>query len=64
MIDLSGKTVLVTGGSRGIGAAIVRAVAGVGANVLLHYGKSRGAGDFRHQWCELCSLRRYIAGCR
>ena len=27
MIDLRGKTVLVTGGSRGIGAAIVRAVA-------------------------------------
>jgi NAD(P)-dependent dehydrogenase (short-subunit alcohol dehydrogenase family) len=45
MIDLSGKTVLVTGGSRGIGEAIVRAVAAAGANVLLHYGKSRGAAE-------------------
>lgn len=45
MIDLRGKTVLVTGGSRGIGAAIVRAVAAAGANVLLHYGKSRAAAE-------------------
>lgn len=45
MTDLSGKTVLVTGGSRGIGAAIVRAVAGAGATVLLHYVKSRDAAE-------------------
>jgi NAD(P)-dependent dehydrogenase (short-subunit alcohol dehydrogenase family) len=45
MIDLKGKTILVTGGSRGIGAAIVRAVAGAGAKVLLHYGKSRDAAE-------------------
>lgn len=37
MIDLTGKTVLVTGGSRGIGAAIARAVAAAGGQVLLHY---------------------------
>lgn len=43
MIDLKGKTVLVTGGSRGIGAAIVRSVAGAGGKVLLHYGRSRDA---------------------
>jgi len=40
MIDLSGKVVLVTGGSRGIGAAIVRTVAAAGGRVLLHYGKN------------------------
>ena len=45
MIDLSGKTVLVTGGSRGIGEAVVRAVAAAGANVLLHYAKSRKAAE-------------------
>jgi NAD(P)-dependent dehydrogenase (short-subunit alcohol dehydrogenase family) len=45
MSELAGKTVLVTGGSRGIGAAIVRAVAEAGANVLLHYGKSREAAE-------------------
>ncbi len=37
MIDLGGKKVLVTGGSRGIGAACCRAFAGVGAAVLVHY---------------------------
>jgi NAD(P)-dependent dehydrogenase (short-subunit alcohol dehydrogenase family) len=45
MIDLGGKTILVTGGSRGIGAAIARAVAAAGADVLLHYGKSRAAAE-------------------
>jgi NAD(P)-dependent dehydrogenase (short-subunit alcohol dehydrogenase family) len=45
MIDLKGKTVLVTGGSRGIGAAIVRAVAAAGGDVLLHYGQSRAAAE-------------------
>ena len=41
MIDLSGKTILVTGGSRGIGAAMVASLTGAGAHVLLHYAKSR-----------------------
>ena len=45
MFDLSGKTVLVTGGSRGIGAAIVRAVAAAGGTVLLHYSASKGAAE-------------------
>jgi len=45
MIDLKGKTVLVTGGSRGIGAAIARATAAAGARVLLHFAKSREAAE-------------------
>ncbi len=45
MSDLAGKTVLVTGGSRGIGAAMVRAIAAAGARVLLHYGRSRAAAE-------------------
>jgi 3-oxoacyl-[acyl-carrier protein] reductase len=35
--DFSGKTVLVTGSSRGMGASILGAFAGAGANCLLHY---------------------------
>jgi NAD(P)-dependent dehydrogenase (short-subunit alcohol dehydrogenase family) len=38
-IDLSDKSVLVTGGSRGIGSAIVRGFAGAGARVAVHYGR-------------------------
>jgi NAD(P)-dependent dehydrogenase (short-subunit alcohol dehydrogenase family) len=44
-IDLTGKTVLVTGASRGIGAAIARAFAGSGARVALHYNTSSGPAE-------------------
>ena len=40
MIDLTGKVILVTGGSRGIGAGIVEVLAGAGADVILHYNAS------------------------
>lgn len=36
-IDLAGKTVLVTGSSRGLGAAIARRLAAAGATVAIHY---------------------------
>ena len=45
MLELMGKTVLVTGGSRGIGAAIVRAVAAAGADVVVHYNRRRAAAE-------------------
>jgi 3-oxoacyl-ACP reductase-like protein len=35
--DLTGKTALVAGGSRGIGAAIARRLGAAGANVALAY---------------------------
>ena len=57
MIDLGGKTVLVTGGSRGIGEAIVRAVAASGASVLLHYARSRDAAEaIRNGWMHTGDL--------
>lgn len=40
MTHLTGKTAIVTGGARGIGAAIVRKLAAHGANVAITYSKS------------------------
>jgi 3-oxoacyl-[acyl-carrier protein] reductase len=40
MASLQGKTALVTGASRGIGRATAAALAGAGARVLVHYGRS------------------------
>ncbi|TNF74536.1 MAG: SDR family NAD(P)-dependent oxidoreductase, partial [Acidobacteria bacterium] len=37
MIDLSDRRVLITGGSRGIGAACARSFAHAGATVMVHY---------------------------
>ena len=39
--DLSGKAVLITGASTGIGAALARAFAAQGAKVGIHYNASR-----------------------
>jgi NAD(P)-dependent dehydrogenase (short-subunit alcohol dehydrogenase family) len=41
MANLSNKTALVTGASRGIGRATAIALADAGARVLVHYGKSQ-----------------------
>src|SRR5258707_15866687 len=40
MAALHNKTALVTGASRGIGRATASALAGAGAHVLVHYGRS------------------------
>lgn len=45
MADLSNKTALVTGASRGIGRATAIALADAGARVLVHYGKSQHDAD-------------------
>jgi len=45
MSNLSGKTVLVTGASRGIGRASALALAQAGAQVLVHYSSSEKEAD-------------------
>ncbi|MGH8607241.1 MAG: SDR family NAD(P)-dependent oxidoreductase, partial [Gammaproteobacteria bacterium] len=45
MAKLAGKTALVTGGSRGIGAAIAERLAQEGADVAITYAKSADAAE-------------------
>jgi 3-oxoacyl-[acyl-carrier protein] reductase len=51
MLNLAGKTALVTGASRGIGRASAVALAEAGAQVLVHYG--RGAKEADDVVCEI-----------
>jgi len=44
-ISLTGKVILVTGASRGIGAAITEELVRAGATVALHYNKSKLSAD-------------------
>lgn len=48
-LDLTGRTAIVTGASRGIGLAIAQALAGAGANVVLTARKQESAQDAAEQ---------------
>jgi 3-oxoacyl-[acyl-carrier protein] reductase len=45
MTNLTNKTALVTGASRGIGRATARALAAAGARVIVHYGSAAGEAE-------------------
>ena len=52
MIDLSGKVALVTGGSRGIGAAIATAFAKAGATVVINYRQDEASAEGVAEACR------------
>jgi NAD(P)-dependent dehydrogenase (short-subunit alcohol dehydrogenase family) len=45
MIDLTGKTVLLTGASKGIGAATARVLGQAGAHLVAHYNNDRAGAE-------------------
>ncbi|HLJ28692.1 MAG TPA: glucose 1-dehydrogenase [Candidatus Angelobacter sp.] len=51
VLSLEGKTAVVTGGSRGIGAAVVRSFTAAGAKVLFNYQRAKSEADRLVQEC-------------
>jgi len=63
MINLTGKVALVTGGSRGIGAEIVRTLAKCGADVAFNYVKSEEKAVALKNEVEAMGRRGFIYKC-
>ena len=64
MLDLKGKTAVVTGGSRGIGAATVRRLAAEGANAALIYaGNTERAEAVRNEIQAVSGVRAVCYQC-
>ena len=61
-IDLSGKTALVTGGSRGLGAAMCRSLARAGAAVVVHYETASGRAEAVAQEIQRAGGKAAVVG--
>ena len=48
LFSVAGKTILVTGGTRGIGLAITRALAKSGATVIANYARDQKSAGIIH----------------
>lgn len=60
MIDLSGRTILLTGSSSGIGAATVRVLGAAGADIIAHYADDRGGAE--HATRDVPGDRKILLG--
>jgi len=54
---LTGKTAVVTGGSRGIGRAVCLKLAGLGANVVFSYAGNEAAAEETRAACEALGVK-------
>ncbi len=61
MKSLEGKNAIVTGASKGIGAATAVALAEAGANVAINYGHSRAAAETVAERCRACGVKVRLA---
>lgn len=62
VFGLTGRTALVTGSSRGIGAAIAEGLAGAGAHVILHGVKPGAAAAVQHRIVASGGTAQELAG--
>jgi len=61
LFDLSGKTAIITGSSRGIGRAIAEAFADAGANVVISSRKQGACDEVAAAINERCGTKRAVA---
>ena len=57
MFDLTGKSAVVTGGSRGFGRAICLKLAGQGANIVLNFAGNEAAAEETRSQCEALGVK-------
>lgn len=61
LFDLSGRTALVTGSSRGIGSALARGLADAGATIVIHGRDAARAEATRHEMAHVYGEDRVFA---